>query len=170
MTVDEFLAWAEQQPGRGYELLDGEVVGMAPERVAHVRTKVQVFDRMRDAIREAGVPCEALLDGVGFRTDEHNVFIPDVIVRCGDALPGDVSVMDDPVIVLEVLSPSTQQVDTTIKLDRYFRVGSVYHYLIVPAGGQPIVHHRRVADGIMTHIVQPGPLRLDPPGITLMLD
>jgi Uma2 family endonuclease len=38
MTVDEFLSWADTQPGR-YELDDGEIVGMAPERIRHARTK-----------------------------------------------------------------------------------------------------------------------------------
>jgi Uma2 family endonuclease len=41
MTVDEYLAWAEGQPGR-YELVDGTVHAMAPERPAHAETKLAV--------------------------------------------------------------------------------------------------------------------------------
>jgi Uma2 family endonuclease len=40
MTVDEFLAWGEEQPGR-YELVAGEVAAMAPEQVRHARTSVR---------------------------------------------------------------------------------------------------------------------------------
>jgi Uma2 family endonuclease len=35
MTVDEFIDWAAAQPGGRYELLDGKVYAMSPERVGH---------------------------------------------------------------------------------------------------------------------------------------
>jgi hypothetical protein len=42
MTTDEFLAWAAEQPeGERYELVAGEVVAMAPERLGHARVKHQ---------------------------------------------------------------------------------------------------------------------------------
>ena len=41
MTVDEYLAWAERQPGR-YELVDGSVYAMTPERAAHAAVKLAV--------------------------------------------------------------------------------------------------------------------------------
>jgi len=41
--VSEFPGWAQQQPeGRGYELVDGEVIAMAPERVLHNLAKLAV--------------------------------------------------------------------------------------------------------------------------------
>ncbi len=44
MTSDEFLAWAMEQPeGYRYELVAGEIVGMAPERAAHTRTKGRIY-------------------------------------------------------------------------------------------------------------------------------
>ena len=51
MTVDEFLAWAMAQPEGRFELVDGKVVAMAPERVAHARLKSEVWLALRDAIR-----------------------------------------------------------------------------------------------------------------------
>ena len=44
MTVDEFLAWAEGRDGR-WELQDGELVAMAPQRLAHLDTKSEVVHR-----------------------------------------------------------------------------------------------------------------------------
>ncbi len=52
MTVDEFLAWAEGQPGR-YELFRGEVFPMSPEVVGHTRVKGMVFAALLAAIRNA---------------------------------------------------------------------------------------------------------------------
>lgn len=167
MTAEQFVAWAEAQHEGRYELFEGELVAMSPERIAHMRTKVGIFDQLRAAIRRASAPCEAFIDGVGFAIDEHSVFVPDAIVRCGDALDGDASLLHDPVIVVEVLSPSTRALDTTLKLERYFSVASVHHYLIVRTDRPALVHHRRTVAGILTQIVQLGTLRLDPPGLEL---
>ena len=42
LTADAFLAWAEEQPGDArFELIDGRVVAMAPERLGHIRAKVR---------------------------------------------------------------------------------------------------------------------------------
>ncbi len=56
MTADEFIAWAMQQPeGQRYELVAGEVVGMAPERAGHARGKGRIFEpcRRRSELRSA---------------------------------------------------------------------------------------------------------------------
>jgi Uma2 family endonuclease len=72
----------------------------------------------------------------------------------------------EPVIVVEVASPSTRKIDASLKLTGYFSLPSVHHYLIVDPDGPPIIHHRRQADGtILTTIVHDGVLILAPPGI-----
>ena len=62
MTVDEYLVWAEAQPGR-HELVNGRVIAMAPERVRHGKTKFSVQLALFDAIQKAGKPCEVFPDG-----------------------------------------------------------------------------------------------------------
>ena len=65
----------------------------------------------------------------------------------------------NPIIVVEVLSPSTAQIDTTIKLQGYFEVPSVQHYLIVDPDGRTITHHKRAKGDILeTRIVAEGAL------------
>jgi Uma2 family endonuclease len=103
------------------------------------------------------------------RIDERTVFEPDAMVRCGEPLDPDATLVTDPMVVVEVLSPSTQGNDSNIKLDRYFRLPTVQHYLIFRTTSPTVIHHYRTPDGIAVQIVQPGPLRLDPPGITLQL-
>ncbi len=79
--------------------------------------------------------------------------------------------MPNPIIVAEVLSPTTRHVDASLKLPGYFRVPSVAHYLIVDPDQPLIIHHRRGnTDTIMTHIVREGAITLDPPGFDLALD
>ena len=70
--------------------------------------------------------------------------------------------------MVEVLSPSSLARDSGAKLEDYFRLPSVRHYLIVKTENRTIIHHARGADGIiLTRIVHEGPLLLDPPGIIL---
>jgi Uma2 family endonuclease len=169
MTADEFIAWAMQRPEtEHYELVAGEVVAMAPERVAHVRGKQRMFRALEDAIAAARLPCEAFVDGVGVQVDEATVYQPDALVRRGPPLAGETVKILDPLIVVDVLSPSRRAVDTGVKFTDYFRLPSVRHYLIVRAETRTIIHHRRDDAGtIQTRIVRHGPLTLDPPGLVL---
>ena len=169
MTAVEFIAWAMQQPdGQRYELVDGEVIGTALERAAHARVKHRICEALGQAIRAAGLPCEAFPDGMSVRVDADTVFEPDALVRCGTPLDDDAIEMADPLIVVEVVSPSSGSRDSGSKLEGYFRLASVRHYLIVTTRNRAVIHHQRDdAGGITTCIIRAGPIRLDPPGIEL---
>jgi Uma2 family endonuclease len=172
MTVDQFLAWLDEGPeGMRYELVAGQPVAMAPERAARARRKAEVWLALRDAIETAGLTCEALPDGMTIKVDEHTAYEPDAVVHCDEALADDAVIVPAPVIVVEVLSPTTRARDAGAKLADYFRLPSVRHYLLVQTERRTVIHHRR-GDGsdIETRIVTAGTLKLDPPGLTLDLD
>ena len=154
MTVDDFLAWAETQEGR-WELFDGVPVAMSPERVIHGRVKYLVGRAFERAIERAGVPCQFLLDSVAVRIDKHRSYQPDALVYCGQPLPGDALEAPNPVVVVEVLSPSNAMKDLRDKLVGYFLVASVVHYLIVDPDDRLVIHHARGdGDAIATRIVK----------------
>ena len=72
----------------------------------------------------------------------------------------------DPVVVVEVLSPSTAADDHGVKLDGYFSLPSVEHYLIVDADRRVMIYHKRgQAGAIETRVLRDGLVRLDPPGL-----
>jgi Uma2 family endonuclease len=169
MTADEFIVWAMARPEtEHYELMGGEIVAMAPERSAHALTKGQIYRRLAQAIEGGGLPCTVYPDGMAVRVDADTIYEPDAMVRCGDSLPGDAVVASDPLIVVEVRSPSTGPIETGIKLDGYFRIPSVRHHLIVNIQKRAIIHHQRDAAGaIGTQIIRDGRVRLDPPGIEI---
>jgi len=170
MTVDEYLAWAVGQPGR-YELLDGSVFPTGPQSVGHAKTKGAVYAALLADIRARGLPCHALPDGATVRIDDATAYEPDAVVYCGEKHPSSAVEVPNPVIIVEVLSPSTRHIDLSAKLADYFRVPSVAHYLIVDPDKPRIVHHARSArDTILTRIVSDGSIRLDPPGIELAMD
>lgn len=169
MDVDAFLAWSETVPGR-HELVDGEVVAMAPERARHARVKFAVQSALDRGLRALGSSCEMLPDGITVRIDAHTAYEPDALVYCGPRMDPDAIEAPPPVIVVEVLSPGTRSVDAGAKLAGYFLLPSVVHYLLVDPRRPCLIHHRRTDAAIETRIVTDGILSLDPPGITLAVD
>jgi len=167
-TADEFIAWALEQPTGRFELDNGAVVAMAPERVSHAIAKGNAFVALRNAIGAAGLSCQALPDGMSVRVNDRTVYEPDALVRCGPPLPGDAVEVSDPVIVVEVISPSSRGIDSGVKLAGYFSLPGVRHYLIVDTDQQVLIHHRRGEEGLIgVHILRDGPLTLDPPGLAI---
>ncbi|MBV1695457.1 MAG: Uma2 family endonuclease [Hyphomicrobiales bacterium] len=170
MTVDEFLIWSDSVDGR-YELLDGVVHRMQSERARHAERKFAVQMALRGAIRAKGAPFQMLPDGMTVRIDEHTAYEPDALVYCGDALDDEAVEVPAPVIVVDVLLPSTGQIDTGRKLIDYFKLPSVIHYIIVNPAKPPVVHHARQSGGmILTRLAAAGELSLDPPGICVTVE
>lgn len=167
MTVDEFLAWAETQPAR-YELYNGVAYLMGPERTGHAELKFAVQTALAEGIRKAGLPCHMLPDGMTVRVGTHTAHEPDALVYCGPKLPATAIEVPAPMIVVEVLSPSTRRIDASAKLSGYFRLPSVAHYLIFDPERPVVLHHQRgPGDTILTRIVREGVIRLDPPGLEI---
>jgi len=170
MTREDYRAWAAAQPSGRFERIAGVVVAMAPERVAHNRCKASARDALRRAVHDAGLPCEVFADGMTIEVGESD-YEPDAVLRCGERLSGDAIAVPDPLVIVEVLSPSTSGIDRGLKLRDYFTVSSLRHYLIVWPETKRIVRHSRLPDGgIGTEIFTAGELRLDPPGITLAVE
>jgi Uma2 family endonuclease len=169
MTVADYLAWGNSQSERiRSELINGQIVAMAQERADHNKAKGAAFSALRQAVKGAGVPCEAFTDGMTVPIDTHTAYEPDALVHCGQAISPSQLTAPAPVIVLEVISPTSAHSDTSAKLIGYFKLASVRHYLIVDAVQRTVTHHTRANDGaIKAASLTTGRLRLDPPGIEL---
>jgi Uma2 family endonuclease len=168
MTVQEFLAWAAGQPRGRYELVRGEVVAMAPERALHNLVKLAVVRALGDAVARAGLPCMVFTDGMTVVIDNEHSREPDAAVQCNVSTDLDSMILEAPLIVVEVTSPSSERDDTGDKLVEYFSVPSIRHYLIVNPTKRVVVHHVRDEDGqIATRIMSNGQLDLAPPGMTV---
>lgn len=168
MNVDEFLAWAAGQPGGRYELVDGEVVGMSPERALHNLVKLEVAVALREGVKRAGVACTVFTDGISVVIDDRNTREPDAAVQCGSEVDLNALSLTSPMIMVEVLSPSTEQVDTETKLVEYFSVASIRHYLIVAPKKRAVIHHQRnPAGNLDTRIAYDGEITFTPPGIAV---
>jgi len=168
MTVAEFLAWASAQPRGRYELVRGKVVAMAPERARHNLVKAAVFRALDDAVKRAGLSCTVFTDGMTVVIDNEHSREPDAAVQCDVVTDLDSTILEAPLIVVEISSPSSERDDTGDKLVEYFSIPSIRHYLIVNPSKKVVVHHARGEAGqIATRILTSGQLDLAPPGMTV---
>jgi Uma2 family endonuclease len=169
LTVPDFLAWGASQAEKvRAELINGQIVAMAPERISHNRTKLAAVFALREAVRAARLPCEVFTDGVTVPIDPHTAYVPDALVNCGERLPGDEMTAPAPLIVVEVISPTSQHSDTSAKLIGYFKLPSMRHYLIIDPQARTITHHARAADGTLSaRTLSAGILELEPPGVAV---
>jgi Uma2 family endonuclease len=166
MTVTEFLAWASIQARGRYELVQGEVVAVAPERALHNYVKGEVFLALKNAVKRAKLPCTVFTDGMTVVIDEEHAREPDAAVQCGVAFDANTMILEAPLIVFEITSPSSERDDSGEKLVEYFSVPSIHHYLIVNPTKKVVIHHARSEGGdISTRIASSGEVDLTPPGM-----
>lgn len=129
MGVAEFIESIRIYPEEErWELLEGEPVLMAPQNERHQRVHGNLMDVLRRLARDKG--CVALA-GLGVLHDDVDDYapIPDVVVRCGPMVEGGYA--RDPVLVAEVLSPSTMNNDRGRKLDFYRSLATLRTILVV---------------------------------------
>src|SRR3954454_22277996 len=111
---------------------------MSPEGAGHATIKFAVQTALAAGIRARGLACYLLPDGMTVRIDATTAYEPDALIYCGEKLPASTLEVPNPVIVVEVLSPPTGQIDSSIKLVGYFRIRIVAHYLILDPN-QPLI-------------------------------
>jgi Uma2 family endonuclease len=120
MTVDEFLTWDDGTDTR-YELVDGIIRDMAPPSNAHGTITANVVALLRTVLRDRR-PCRPQAEA-GIRIGDWTRWQADVAVTCTPVTSG--SEIDQPLLIVEVLSPGTRSHDLVRKLDDYKSLPSV---------------------------------------------
>ena len=168
MTADEYLRWCDVQESGRFELVQGDVVMMSPESRRHTDVKYNAWLALRSALKRAQSGCSAVGDGAGVKIDKFTVREPDIAIECGKANPDSV-LLRDPVLVAEVVSPSSKRGDTSSKVAEYFLVASIQHYLIIDPYTSTVILHSRDADGgdLHTRFFKNGIIELSPLGISV---
>ena len=108
MTVAEFLTW-NPPSGQLWQLVDGEPQAMAPASVTHGAIQSELGSLIRNHFAERSSPCRVITTpGVIPRVQsETNLRIPDLAVTCS-GYDTEESALADPVLLIEILSPSNQ--------------------------------------------------------------
>lgn len=171
MTVAQFIAWREEHGIKHAELDNGIPVVAQAQTVRHSERKVRIFNQIERGIAAAGLPCRPLMEMLvpieGLQSGRG--YEPDVLVQCGEAPSPEANIIPDPLIVIEVVSPSSGRIDTVLKMPWYFSLSSVLHYVIIEPQLRFLVWHARETPDatIQTRILREGSMRLDPPGLLL---
>ena len=168
LTVEEYLKEYEGAPAGRYELVNGEVITMSSETALHARIKGNVYFALRQALEKSNGDCEAFADGMTIKISNNTAREPNASVQCGKSVKANSLILDNPVIVFEVVSPSPGKNDTQRKLIEYFSVPSIQHYVIVDPSDKFIHHHQRSSgERILTSIVRSGDIEFAPPGFSI---
>jgi Uma2 family endonuclease len=143
MTLAEFLEW-DDGTDRRYELLDGIPVMMAPSLEAHGELAATLTMEIGARVRP---PCRVIGEaGIVIPDRADTYYIADLAVTCTPREPGRRMVVA-PVLVVEVLSPSTGQVDRWRKVADYRTLPSVQEILVVFSDERRVEIQRRTPDG-----------------------
>ena len=125
--VEEFLAWEELQDER-HEYVHGVVRMMTGGTAHHALIQANLVAELRDKLR--GSPCRAFGSDLRVRVSRAETRFPDAMVVC--ALPsGNDTITSSPVLLVEVLSPSSAAVDLGDKVWSYPTIPSLEHYLVL---------------------------------------
>ncbi len=142
MTLEEFFEFEEHSPIR-HEFINGVVFAMIGPTLNHNRIVNNLAFAIRDQLKRG--PCEIFTSEVKLivRWATNNiVYSPDVVVDCRPDTR-DPRWVQDPKLLVEVLSPSTQLVDRREKLQTYRLIDSVEEYVIVSQDEHRVVVYPR---------------------------
>ncbi len=127
LTVAEYLALEEASNIR-HEFVDGHIHAMAGGTLNHNRLAMDFGRLLND--RMTGDNCEAFVENIIVKISAAIYYYPDVVVAC-DEIDGNESVIHNPVLVVEVLSKSTEKIDRREKMIEYQMVSGLREYAIV---------------------------------------
>jgi len=166
MCLEEFLDWERKQPKR-HEFASGVVTLMPGASAAHVRIAGNIGFALRQRLRGSG--CEAF--GSDMKVIANGtVRYPDISVTCRPIDDRDDRITE-PVVVIEVLSPTTERIDRGPKKFDYFATPSIRQYAIVEQDERRVDLYTRAEAGWTNEVVTGDtPLNLSSAGIVLSLD
>lgn len=167
MTVDDFLAF-EGEPDTRYQLVRGMVTAMAPAQLIHGRMVARLAKLIGNHLRP---PCEPVTEaGIRPAHRSDSFWIADLAVNCTPLERGQVF-LADPILLIEVLSSSTEATDRILKLQDYRRMASLRDVLLVSTTSVLIEHWHRAGDLWQVRDLGPGTvLEVAPLGIRIALD
>lgn len=147
MSVDDYLAFEEASAVR-HEYIGGEVHAMAGESVAHNTIAGNIFAQLRGKLR--GGSCRVFFENVKLRLEvarEDLFYYPDVVVSCHPTGVERLFVRL-PTVVIEVLSPSTENTDRREKKMSYQQIATLEEYAIVAQDRREVTVFRRANEWV----------------------
>lgn len=148
-SVEEYLALEERSETR-HEYYRSEIFAMLGTSGTHNIVKQNCVISLRLALRGKG--CWVYDENVRLAVSEGEFYTyPDVMVTCHPDDSPDKNMVHQPVLLIEVLSPGTENHDRVWKFNRYTRLPSLQHYLLVAANAWLVEWYRREPSGVWSY-------------------
>ena len=170
VSEEEYLRLEAQSPIR-HEYVNGEMFAMTGGTLRHNTIALNIASVLRGHLRST--QCRVFINDVRVRVDRaHSYYYPDLLVSCARGAPAidlNAVTVDDPVLVMEVLSASTEATDRREKLLAYRTLASLSEYVLVSQDEARIEIHRRRGDIGWERIEYSGPETVELTSIGLQI-
>ena len=155
MSVEEYLALDRNSPETRYEYIDGYVTMMAGGTLDHATISLNMASTLRGLLR--GSSCRVFPSDARVRLSATRYVLPDVTVSCDGRDRGRVDVIHYPHLVVEVLSPSTEDYNRGRKFTYYRECPTIQEYVMVNTEYQAVEVCRRARNDLWSfHVFRSG--------------
>ena len=139
-TLADYLVWEEAQPER-HEFYRGEFFAMVGGRRINGLVTGNLYAALRQRLQ--GSPCKAFFESMKLQVADDAIFYPDLFVTCDAADLKTEQVFRQPLLVVEVLSDSTQAFDRGLKFAAYRQLDSLREYALIDPDSRRVEVFRR---------------------------
>src|SRR5713226_8903147 len=146
MSVGDYLTLDQNSPDVRYEYIDGYVYLMAGGTPQHGLIIGNIQGELNRQFRRHRSPCRAYPSDVRWQLSETRYLFPDVSVTCEESDQKAKDGLRFPRLVVEVLSPSTEERDRNEKFDCYRACASIQEVVLVRTARQVVEVYRRTVD------------------------
>jgi Uma2 family endonuclease len=143
ISVDDYLA-DERRADHKSEYYDGSAYAMAGGTPGHGLIAANAISEFKNALRGRG--CRVYTSDVLVRSTVTTYTYPDVSIVCGTPKHENNALLN-PIVIIEVLSPSTELLDRGVKFARYRQIESLQEYVLISSTEPLIEIFHRGADG-----------------------
>lgn len=147
VSADHYLAWESQQPYK-YELIDNRIYPMTGASLSHNYISTRLSVALDSRLSEKG--CAVYTSDMRVQVEEEGTYTyPDLVVLCGAPRLrpyAEQDTLQNPTLLFEILSPSTELIDRYQKREQYLHIPSLLGYFLVAQDKPLIEAHTRSFD------------------------
>ncbi len=143
LTPEEYLTWERKQPFKN-EYHNGQIIAMSGASRAHNRITVDITIQLGNQLMNS--ECEVFASEMRVRTSpEISYFYPNIIVVCDEPRFEDdtFDTLLNPIVLIEVLLPSTAAFDRGEKFEYYKQLASLQEYILISQNSVRVEHYCR---------------------------
>lgn len=142
LTIDEFVEYVKNNPtNERVELINGQIVIMAGDTMKHSSLAVRMLQKLENFFEDELPQCRAVNSDFYAKVNPHQARSPDFMVVCSGLLSD--TYTENPIIIGEVLSKSTEKIDLTDKLSEYKSIPSVREIIFIYQNEKRVVVYFR---------------------------